>query len=97
MAYLTTASFANATRQNWVNKAILESLLRATQNYGDATKRHLMESSRLPFALFDDYFQYMLLNGLLQVKETQYENLYCLTKKGSETLNNLRSKVMPST
>ena len=75
--------------QNWVSKSVLESLLRATQNYGDASKRHLMESSRLPFALFDDYFQYMLLNGFVQIKETPYENLYCLTQKGSEALNML--------
>jgi predicted transcriptional regulator len=79
----------NIIGQNWVSKAVLESLLRAIQNYGDASKRHLLEISRLPFALFDDYFQYMLSNDLVQVKETAYENLYCLTQKGSEALNKL--------
>ncbi len=88
---LSTTSFANMTGQNWVSMSVLESLLRATQNYGDASKRHLMESSRLPFALFDDYLQYMLLNGFVQVKETPYENLYCLTQKGSEALRRLGS------
>ncbi|MHB1907333.1 MAG: winged helix-turn-helix domain-containing protein [Nitrososphaerales archaeon] len=80
----------NASSQKWVSTSVLASLLTATRNYGDASKRNLLESSKLPFSLFDDYFQYMLSNGFVQVKETPYENLYCLTPKGSEILNNLR-------
>jgi predicted transcriptional regulator len=86
---LSSTSFSNIAKENWVSEPILESLLRATKNYGDASKRHLLESSRLPFAVFDDYFQYMLSNQLLQVKETPYENLYCITQKGAEVLNKL--------
>jgi predicted transcriptional regulator len=86
---MNSTTLAKMTGENWISKTILESLLRATQNYGDATKGHLMETSRLPFALFDDYFQYMLTNQLLQVKETPYENLYCITQTGKETLKRL--------
>jgi predicted transcriptional regulator len=82
-------AFTSIPGQNWVSNTVLESFLRATKNYGDASKRHLMESTRLPFALFDDYFQYLLSNGFLQTKETPYENLYCLTQKGDEALNGL--------
>ncbi len=79
-------TFVTTSNQYWVSKSIVESLLRATKNYGDASKRHLMETTRLPFAVFDDYFQYLLLNGFVMTKETPYENLYYLTQKGHETL-----------
>ena len=82
-------AFTSVPGQNWVSKAVLESLLRATKKYGEASKRHLMQSSRLPLALFDDYFQYLLLNGFLQTKETPYENLYSLTQKADEVLHRL--------
>ena len=87
-------AFTSMPGQNWVSNTVLESLLRATKNCGDASKRHLMESLRLPFALFDDYFQYLLLTGFIQTKETPYENLYYLTQKGDEVLNRLGTRIL---
>lgn len=84
----------DVSRKEWVSATVLASLLTATRNYGHAPKRSIMESSNLPFPLFDDYFQYMLSNGFVQMKETPYENLYYLTEKGHKTLNNFERSIL---
>jgi hypothetical protein len=67
---MIATSVTNSIGKNWVSPGIIETLLRATQNCGYASKMSLMESANLPFSLFDDYLQYLLFNGFVQARET---------------------------
>lgn len=80
------STFRNEFGDGRVSAQVLTSILRATKNYGRASKNHLIESAGIPFSLFDNYFRYAVSNGLVDLKETPSENLYHLTEKGLEIL-----------